>query len=65
MHKRDSLKKEKIGQSAAKLRTGERSTTSSEMNVGSSEPKWSASKSIYVGMMNNMVCALVKAKESL
>lgn len=45
MPKRDSRKGYRIGQSAAKLRTGERSTTRVEILVGSSEPKWKASKS--------------------
>ena len=51
-----------IGKSAAKPRTGERSTTRAEMLVGRSLPKWNAPKS--KDMVNDIVYALVKAREN-
>ena len=53
----------RIGQSAAKPRTEEGSTTRVGILVGESSPKWNAPKS-YMDMVNDMVCALVKAKEN-
>lgn len=54
----------KNGQSAAKPRTEEGSTTRVEILVGRSLPKWNTPKSLK-DMANDMVCTLVKAKENL
>ena len=55
MPKCDGLKIVKIGRSAAKLRTGERSTTRAEMLIGRSLPKWDTPK-LVISMVNDMVC---------
>ena len=59
------LKIIRIGQSAAKPRTEEGSTTRVEILVGRSLPKWNAPKFTHVNMVNDMVCTLIKVRENL
>ena len=52
------------GQSAAKPRIEEGSTTISEMGVGTSVPKWRTPK-LNTSMVNDIVYTLMKVKENL
>ena len=65
MHKCYGLKSIWIGQSAAKPRTGEGSTTIGWNAVrGQASPKWRASK-LFVSMMNDIVWTHMKVWEAL